>query len=95
MLNREDILKLAKLSRLSLSESDVQSMSGHIGNMLSHMEALRKLDLSLVEPMTGVEEGETVLREDVPVPSLSREEAFMNAPSVENDHFAISKVIGG
>ncbi|MDR1759310.1 MAG: Asp-tRNA(Asn)/Glu-tRNA(Gln) amidotransferase subunit GatC [Fibrobacter sp.] len=95
MLGREDILKLAKLSRLSLPEAEIESVSGHIGDMLSHMETLRQLDLSSVEPMTGVEEGETILREDIPQPSLSYRETFMNAPAVENDQFAIPKVIGG
>ncbi len=95
MLGREDILKLAKLSRLCVPETEIESVSGHIGGMLAHMEALRQLDLSSVEPMTGVEEGETVLREDIPLASLSYRETFMNAPAVENDHFAIPKVIGG
>ena len=48
-----------------------------------------------VEPMTAVENGATILREDVPVQGFSLEKAFMNAPAVENDHFAIPKVIGG
>ena len=95
MLSREDILKLAKLSRLKLSDADVDSVSKHLDKMLDHMEALRKLDLSKVEPMTSAEDATTLLREDVPQLSLSHEQAFMNAPAVENEHFAIPKVIGG
>jgi aspartyl-tRNA(Asn)/glutamyl-tRNA(Gln) amidotransferase subunit C len=95
MLEREDILKLAKLSRLKIADADMESISGHLGKMLQHMDALRALDLSQVEPMTGVEEGITVLREDIPQPSFTHEQAFANAPSVENGHFVIPKVIGG
>ena len=94
MLEKKDILKLAKLSRLELSDSDVESMQGHLQHMLSHLDELRSLDLSAVEPMTTVDEPATTLREDVVLPGLSHELAFRNAPKVENDHFVIPKVIG-
>lgn len=95
MLEREDILKLAKLSRLSVDEADIPAMAKHLDGMLGHMEALRALDLSNVEPMTGVEDGAMVLREDVPVQGFTLEQAFKNAPEMENDHYVIPKVIGG
>ena len=95
MLEREDVLKLAKLSRLEVAEGDIDSVKGHLDKMLDHMEALKALDLSNVEPMTAVENGETILREDVPVQGFTLDQAFANAPAVENDHFAIPKVIGG
>ncbi len=94
MLSKEEILKIAKLSRLKVSDADVESVSARLDELLHHMEDLRSLDLSEVEPMTGVEDAPTVLREDVPQPSLSHEQAFANAPEVENDHFVIPKVIG-
>ena len=45
--------------------------------------------------MTAIENGVTVLRADVPVQGCILEQAVANAPAVENDHFAIPKVIGG
>ena len=95
MLENDEVLKLAKLSRLSISEEEIPAVKGHLEKMLNHLEALKALDLSNVEPMTAVETGETVLREDVPVQGFTLEQAFANAPAVENDHFAIPKVIGG
>lgn len=95
MLEREEVLKLAKLSRLEVAEEDIESVKAHLDKMLNHLEALKVLNLSDVEPMTAVENGATILREDVPVQGFSLEKAFMNAPAVENDHFAIPKVIGG
>ena len=86
MLEREEVLKLAKLSRLSIAEEDLDKM-------LDHLEALKALDLSNVEPMTAVENGATILREDVPVQGFTLDQAFANAPAVENDHFAIPKVM--
>ena len=95
MLESEEVLKLAKLSRLSISEEEIPAIKGHLDKMLDHLDALKALDLSHVEPMTAVENGETILREDVPVQGFTLEQAFANAPAVENDHFAIPKVIGG
>ncbi len=94
MLSKEEILKIAKLSRLKLSDADIDSFSGRLDELLHHMEDLKSLDLSDVSPMTGVEDAPTVLREDIPQASLSHEQAFANAPDVENDHFVIPKVIG-
>lgn len=95
MLQREEVLKLAKLSRLEVQEADIEQVKTHLDKMLEHMEALKSLDLSHIEPMTAVDNGTTVLREDIPVQGFSLEQAFMNAPAVENCHFAIPKVIGG
>ena len=75
MLEREEVMKLAKLSRLSIAEEDIPAVKGN------------------VEPMTAVENGATILREDVPVQGFTLEQAFANAPAVENDHFAIPKVM--
>ena len=95
MLEREEVLKLAKLSRLEVAEEDIESVKGHLDKMLNHLEALKALNLSDVEPMTAVENGAIILREDEPVQGFSLDQAFANAPAVENDHFAIPKVIGG
>lgn len=94
MLENKDILKLAKLSRLELSDADVESMKGHLQHMLAHLDELRSLDLSNVEPMTSVDEPATALRPDVVGACLPNELAFANAPRVENEHFVIPKVIG-
>ncbi len=94
MLSKEEILKIAKLSRLKLSDADIESFSGRLDELLHHMEDLKALDLSNVSPMTGVEDAPTVLREDIPQVSLTHEQAFANAPDVENGHFVIPKVIG-
>ena len=80
MLSKEEVLKIAKLSRLKISDAEIESFAKPLDKLLHYMEDLKALDLSDVEPMTGVEDAPTVLREDVPLPSLSHEQAFANAP---------------
>ena len=94
MLSKEEVLKIAKLSRLKISDDEIASFSGRLDELLHYMEDLKAFHLSNVEPMAGVGDAPTVLREDIPQPSLTHEQAFANAPEVENDHFVISKVMG-
>jgi aspartyl-tRNA(Asn)/glutamyl-tRNA(Gln) amidotransferase subunit C len=91
MIQSIDINKLAKLSRLTLSEPEAEQAKERLQEMLKLMENLKELDLKNIEPM--VAETPSPLREDAGFQSLSYEQAFMNAPQEENHHFTIPKVI--
>ncbi|MCL2207027.1 MAG: Asp-tRNA(Asn)/Glu-tRNA(Gln) amidotransferase subunit GatC [Fibromonadales bacterium] len=86
-----DIEKLAKLSRLTLSEAEAAQAKDRLQGLLKLMENLKELDLKNVEPM--VADAASSLRNDVPEQGFSYQQAFMNAPHEENHHFAIPKVI--
>ena len=86
-----DIDKLAKLSRLTLSEKEAAQAGERLQELLKLMENLKGLDLKNVEPM--VADAASALREDIPSQGFSHEQAFMNAPQEENHYFAIPKVI--
>lgn len=86
-----DINKLAKLSRLTLSDSEAAQAEERLQGLLKLMENLKSLDLDNVEPMIANEASS--LREDIPAQGFSYEQAFLNAPQEENYHFAIPKVI--
>jgi len=91
MIQSIDINKLAKLSRLTLSETEAEQAKDRLQEMLKLMENLKELDLKNVQPM--VAEAASALREDTEVQGLPYEQAFMNAPQEENHHFTIPKVI--
>jgi aspartyl-tRNA(Asn)/glutamyl-tRNA(Gln) amidotransferase subunit C len=86
-----DIDKLAKLSRLTLSDAEATQAVYRLQELLKLMESLKELDLKNIEPM--VADTATVLREDTQVQGFSYKQAFMNAPQEENHHFTIPKVI--
>jgi aspartyl-tRNA(Asn)/glutamyl-tRNA(Gln) amidotransferase subunit C len=94
-VNRDQVLRMAKLSRLELSETDVEKMTGSLNRLVEYMAVLKQIDLTGVEPMLAVDTSSRPLRADENVPSLDKEQAFRNAPSVNMDHFSIPKVIGG
>jgi aspartyl-tRNA(Asn)/glutamyl-tRNA(Gln) amidotransferase subunit C len=80
MIDREQVLHVARLARLRLSEPEVETMVGELSGILDHVNRIGKLDLEGVEPTSHVVELENVLRPDEPRPSLPRDVALAPAP---------------
>jgi aspartyl-tRNA(Asn)/glutamyl-tRNA(Gln) amidotransferase subunit C len=89
MIDREQVLHVARLARLRLSEQEVDRMAGEMSTILEHVETMNKLDLEGVEPTTHVVELQNVLREDVPRDSLPRERALEQAPDPADGGFRV------
>ena len=94
MIDREQVLHVARLARLRLSEEEVERMSGELSSILDHIEKIGELDLDEVEPTSHVVQVENVLRADEPRPSLDRAEVLAVAPAVEDDRFRVPPVLG-
>ena len=88
-IDREQVLHVARLARLSLSDEEVERMSGEISNILDHIEKIGELDLEGVPPTTHVVDVGNALREDEPRPSWDREKMLQAAPSVRDDGFEV------
>jgi aspartyl-tRNA(Asn)/glutamyl-tRNA(Gln) amidotransferase subunit C len=80
MIDREQVLHVARLARLRLSEEEVETMVGELSGILDHVDRIGKLDLEGVEPTSHVVALENVLRADEPRPSLPRDIALEQAP---------------
>ncbi|HEX4691174.1 MAG TPA: Asp-tRNA(Asn)/Glu-tRNA(Gln) amidotransferase subunit GatC [Solirubrobacteraceae bacterium] len=80
MLSRDQVLYVARLARLELSEEEVQRFEGELSKVLDYIGTISELDLDEVPPTSHVVAVENVLREDVPRPSLPREVALESAP---------------
>ena len=89
MIDREQVLHVARLARLRLGEDEVEAMTGELSKVLDHIEKMSELDLEGVEPTSHVVELENVLREDVPRPSIPRETALEQAPDTEGTGFRV------
>ena len=89
MIDREQVLHVARLARLRLSDEEVEAMTGELSKVLDHIEKISELDLDGVEPTSHVVELENVLREDVPRPSLPREKALEQAPDSDGTGFRV------
>lgn len=89
MIEREQVLHVAKLARLGLSEQEVETMAGELSGILEHVDRIAGLDLDGVEPTTHVVALENVLRPDVPHQSLDRETALAQAPDPVDGAFRV------
>lgn len=89
MFDRDQVLHVAKLARLELSDEEVSTMTSELSGILEHVERISELDLSGVEPTSHVVALENVLRADVPRSSLEPEEALANAPDPVNGAFRV------
>ena len=92
-LTAEEVAKVAKLSRLAMSDAEVQVYAEQLGKILTYVEKLKALDTSEVEPMiTAAAEG-NVFRVDEVKPGLKREDALKSAPAHDDEFFRVPAVI--
>jgi aspartyl-tRNA(Asn)/glutamyl-tRNA(Gln) amidotransferase subunit C len=89
VIEREQVLHVAKLARLGLSDEEVETMAGELSGILEHVDRIAALDLDDVEPTSHVVELENVLRPDLPHESLSPEVALASAPDPNDGAFRV------
>jgi aspartyl-tRNA(Asn)/glutamyl-tRNA(Gln) amidotransferase subunit C len=89
MIDRDQVLHVARLARLRLSEEEIERMPGELSTILDHIEKINELDLESVEPTSHVVEVENVLRADEPRESWPREQTLGLAPDPADGGFRV------
>jgi aspartyl-tRNA(Asn)/glutamyl-tRNA(Gln) amidotransferase subunit C len=89
MIDREQVLHVARLARLRLNDEEVERMAGELSGILEHVERISELDLEGVEPTSHVIALENVLRPDQPRPSWDRDEVLERAPDPASGSFRV------
>lgn len=96
-ISREDVLRVAELVYLDLSEAELETYRAQIDEILEYIGKLNELDTANVEPMAQVladdQTADATLREDVVVPCDVAEEILRQAPDPEAPYFRVPKVI--
>ncbi len=91
-ININTVEKIAKLSRIAISESKKKEMSIRLGNMINWIEQLQEIDTEGVEPMFGVD-GETLYREDIAEKTNTKEAILDNSADTKFDFYAVPKFV--
>ena len=91
-ISREEVLHVAKLARLALSEQEIEKFREQLSAILEAVGKVSELDLDGVPPTSHPLDLVNVLAEDDPVPSLSREAVLANAPDPEDGFFGVPPV---
>ena len=96
-LTREDILKLARLSRLKLSEDEIEKYQKEISSILEYVEQLDLVDVDGLKPtyqVTGLtSSGANATRTDEVTDQINQEQLFKNLPATEDGHIKVKRMI--
>jgi aspartyl-tRNA(Asn)/glutamyl-tRNA(Gln) amidotransferase subunit C len=88
-ISRADVLHVAALAQLELSEDEIERLTGQLNDILAAVGKVSELDLSDVPPTSHPLSLVNVFRPDVPRPSLPLAAAFANAPERDRDLFRV------
>jgi len=86
-ITRDEVLHVARLARLELSEAEVERFRGQLSTILEAVSKVSELDLADVPPTSHPLDVANAWAEDEPRPCLARDEVFANAPDEENGFF--------
>jgi aspartyl-tRNA(Asn)/glutamyl-tRNA(Gln) amidotransferase subunit C len=93
-ISRDDVAHVAVLARLDLTDEELERFTGQLGAVLEHAADIAALDIADVPPTAHPLPLVNVLREDVEVPSLDRDEVLSQAPAAEDRRFKVPPILG-
>jgi aspartyl-tRNA(Asn)/glutamyl-tRNA(Gln) amidotransferase subunit C len=89
VIDRDEVLHVARLARLRLSEDEIEPMARELSAVLDHVARIAELQLGDVPPTSHVIDVTGALRPDEPRPCLPREVALAQAPAVSGEGFSV------
>src|SRR5439155_1358739 len=95
MITREEVLHIARLARLELSDTELERMREQLNSILTYIDRLRALDVTGVEPTSHAVPLVNVMRDDEVVPPFPQDEMLRNAPDRVGEFFRVPRIIEG
>jgi len=92
-LSREEVLHIALLARLGLTEADVDKFSEQLSSILENLEVLQQVDTTNIPPTAQPAPLQNVVRDDEAAPSLPPSQVLANAPQKEGSFFRVRAVL--
>jgi len=92
-LTREDVLHIARLARLGLTEAEVEKFREQLSHLLENFEVLQQVDTTDVPPTAQSIDLQTVVRDDEVAESLPPNQVLANAPQKDGDFFRVQAVL--
>lgn len=92
-ISPEEVAKVAKLSRLELSQDKIGQYAEQLDGILGYMDKLAELDTRSVEPMYTPVDQVSVMRDDVVRKDYAREDILKNAPETDGAFFIVPRIV--
>ncbi|NLP37683.1 MAG: Asp-tRNA(Asn)/Glu-tRNA(Gln) amidotransferase subunit GatC [Firmicutes bacterium] len=93
MITHDEVVQLARLCMLSISEDEIENFTNQLNNILQYVDKLKQLETTDVEPMINVLPLQNVLREDKVQACLPHEKAVANTTAIEDGMFRVPSVL--
>ena len=93
-ITRDEVVHVARLARLSLTDAEIDEFTGQLGDILEHAADIEALDVGDIEPTAHPLPMVNVLRADEVEPALDRELLLSQAPAAENGQFRVPPILG-
>jgi len=94
-ITRDDVVHVARLARLELSDDEIERFTVQLGDVLDHASDIEALQLDDIEPTSHPLEMANVARPDELRESLARSDVLAAAPSTESGRFRVPPILGG
>jgi len=94
-IDEAQVRKVARLSRLELTEAEIKEFTGQLSAILDYMEKMNELDTTGVEPLAHCLPINNVFRQDEAGESLGTEKTLANAPQRDGEFFKVPKILDG
>ena len=92
-VSKDDVRKVARLSRIAVSEEHLDELAGELNGILGWIDQLNEVDVSDVEPLTSVVETKLPMREDLITDGNISDQVLANAPRTEDGFFIVPKSV--
>ena len=92
-LSRDDVLHIARLARVGVTDADVEKIREQLSNILENFEILQQVDTTGVPPTAQSVSLQNVMKDDVEAPSLPMPQVLANAPHQKGEFFKIKAVL--
>jgi len=93
VIDRETVEHVARLTRLALSEAELERMREQLNSILAHLDTLKTLDTEGVEPTSHAVDVFNVMREDEVEPCFPQDAMLANAPDRSGEFFRVPRII--
>ena len=90
---KDDVRKVARLSRIAVDDSRLETLAGELNGILGWIDQLNEVDIDGVEPMTSVVEASLPMREDNVTDGEKPDQVLANAPKTEDGFFVVPKAV--
>lgn len=93
-ISRDEVAHLARLSRLALTDTEIDGFSDQIDDIINHVRQVQEVPTEGVEPMSHPSSSAGVMREDEVRPTLTAEQALDQAPASRDQKFEVPQILG-